>query len=265
MQGHKASVASRRALFRDRPATMRFSSVWDLDQEKLTDDSSTCCGRSRSDVVIWSFLLLIGLGVGGYMAYLYVPRSANSNKPSAAETPKTESSTAIDINQNVTLDIAASNINTTNASTEIAETESSTAIVNNKNASVAAKINTTDTFNALSDIDLPPLDIEAMCSASNLPGSLPACLSACLPAACCYPDYTGPSCAGTPNCSLFKPHCDIFFDAWPESTEGVLRDVTNEMIEMCAGPDELVSKAHSSSATSQSIVVRNRLRGQSVI
>lgn len=245
MQGHRASVASRRALFRDRPATMRFSSVWDLDREELTDDDRPrCCGKSRSDVVLWSFLLLIAFGVGGYMAYLYVPR-----------TPKhSESNGAVDIS------------------------ESSTVIASNKNSStvqtVAAKMNATDAsevkpppFDDVEHIEAPPLDLEAMCSASNLPGSLPACLSACLPAACCYPDYTGPSCSKTPECSLFEPHCDIFFDAWPQSTEGVLRDVTKEMMDMCVGPktinstDEPALKANSSVATTHSIVVRNRLRG----
>ena len=82
-------------------------------------------------------------------------------------------------------------------------------------------------------ISTPPSDIEARCSASNLPGSLSACLSACLPSACCYPSFTGETCFDNTGCSPYRPHCDIFYNSWSGATEGVLREVTNDIVDMC--------------------------------
>lgn len=104
----------------------------------------------------------------------------------------------------------------------------------------------------------PPSDIEARCSASNLPGSLSACLSACLPSACCYPDFTGETCFDNDGCPAYKPHCDAFYDAWMGSTEGVLRTVTDEMINMCTGTENLVINEPSSPISAEGV---KRLRG----
>lgn len=107
----------------------------------------------------------------------------------------------------------------------------------------------------------PPADIEARCSASNLPGSLAACLSACLPSACCYPDFTGEACSDNAGCSAYKPHCDTFYDAWMGSTEGILRAVTDEMMNMCTGTYNIIIDDSSSPVSSSADV--KRLRGHS--
>jgi hypothetical protein len=110
----------------------------------------------------------------------------------------------------------------------------------------------------------PPVDIEGRCSPSNLPGSLSQCLSGCLPSACCYPDYSGESCydKNDPNsveaCMAYRPHCDIFYDAWDGSTEGLLRDVTDEMLNICTGTgDRLATDDFITNAAN----TRNHVRG----
>lgn len=205
LQGPHSPVASRRTLFRDQPSQMGFSSVWDLDRVDFAyEEKQSCCGTSKTDMLLWSILLMMGLGIGGYLAYLYVPRNE-----------------AISDVKSVILDAKDS-----------------------PEVYLPAKI---------TSIEPPPSDIEARCSASNLPGALSVCLSACLPSACCYPEYTDESCSETAECSLYKPHCDIFFDAWDLGTEGVLREVTDEMMATC--------ESNSSDATEQSNpIVRKRLR-----
>ncbi|KAL3802613.1 hypothetical protein HJC23_011937 [Cyclotella cryptica] len=85
-------------------------------------------------------------------------------------------------------------------------------------------------------IDPPPFDIEARCSASNLPGSLSACSEACLPSACCYPDSSNETCIGNSACPLYRPYCDVIYDAtWINGTLGVLKEVTDEMVSACKG------------------------------
>ena len=119
----------------------------------------------------------------------------------------------------------------------------------------------------------PPPDIEGMCSASNLPGSLSACLAACLPSACCYSGFSGPSCVeenqpeSKAACASYRPYCDIFYDeeVWIDGTEGVLRYITDEKMKMCSGMGGLVisGASSSSSLTNPSSGVK-RLRGHTI-
>lgn len=106
----------------------------------------------------------------------------------------------------------------------------------------------------------PPPDIEARCSASNFPGSLSACLAACIPSACCYPEFTGETCFENSGCSSYKPHCDPFYDAWIGSTEGVLRNVTDEVANNCAAMNNIIIDEMPSTPVSSS-TGGNRLRG----
>ena len=106
----------------------------------------------------------------------------------------------------------------------------------------------------------PPPDIEARCSASNFPGSLSACLSACISSACCYPGFTGETCFGNPGCAPYTPYCDPFYDAWIGSTEGVLRNVTDEMAKKCTGVSNIIMDEKPSTPVSSPIGV-SRLRG----
>jgi hypothetical protein len=123
------------------------------------------------------------------------------------------------------------------------------------------------------DIVSPPADIEARCSASNLPGSLSACLSACLPSACCYSGFSGETCTNNAGCSLYKPYCDVFYDSWPEGAEGVLPEVTDEIVDMCTGAltrsdvqslSSVNSLVNSSVGLSKSSLDRKRLRRHDV-
>ncbi|KAL7510134.1 hypothetical protein ACHAXN_007051 [Cyclotella atomus] len=110
----------------------------------------------------------------------------------------------------------------------------------------------------------PPVDIEGRCSPSNLPGSLSKCLSGCLPSACCYPDYSGESCYDKDDsksveaCMPYRPHCDVFYDAWDGATEGLLRAVTDEMLNICTGTDDRLA---TDDFITNAANTRNRVRG----
>jgi hypothetical protein len=92
-----------------------------------------------------------------------------------------------------------------------------------------------------------------------LPGALSACLAACMPSACCYPGFTGETCLDNPGCPAYKPHCDAFYDAWIGSTEGVLREVTSEMVNICTGTDNIIINNSPTPASPSSGL--KRLRG----
>ena len=120
----------------------------------------------------------------------------------------------------------------------------------------------------------PPPDIEGMCSASNLPGSLSACLAACLPSACCYSGFSGSSCVeenqpeSKASCASYRPYCDIFYDeeVWIDGTEGVLRYITDEKLKMCSGiGSSVISEPSSSSSFASPSSGVKRLRGRTIL
>lgn len=118
----------------------------------------------------------------------------------------------------------------------------------------------------------PPTDLEARCSASNLPGSLSECLISCLPSACCYPDFTGETFSDNDMCLSYKPHCDVIFDPWSNGPEGVLRDVMDDILDKCIGLNSDSSKEESLlnmstpiSDTSDTSFAIKRLRGQHTV
>ena len=92
---------------------------------------------------------------------------------------------------------------------------------------------TMQTSSSFAVIKTPPSDIEARCSASNLPGSLHSCLTACNPSACCYPGFDRETCFGNIGCSLYRLYCDVIYDAWINGTSRVLKEVTDETIGKC--------------------------------
>ena len=169
-------------------------------------------------VILGMLLLLLGVAIGGY--FMFSPAENDDDG-------KADEDAAV---------VVVAHTNDTNAT---------------------SSFNTTIYINETT-IVLPPVDIEARCSASNLPGSLSACLLTCLPSACCYPNFTGESCSDNDRCSLYRPHCDVFYDSWESSTEGALRDVTDDMIKMCTTKVE----AGSSQPSLPNYPTRKRLRGR---
>eukprot|EP00956_Cyclotella_meneghiniana_P042358 scaffold248428_cov54-Cyclotella_meneghiniana.AAC.3 len=123
-------------------------------------------------VILGMLLLLLGVAIGGY--FMFSPAENDDDG-------KADEDAAV---------VVVAHTNDTNAT---------------------SSFNTTIYINETT-IVLPPVDIEARCSASNLPGSLSACLLTCLPSACCYPNFTGESCSDNDRCSLYRPHCDVFYD-----------------------------------------------------
>jgi len=135
---------------------------------------------------------------------------------------------------------------------------------NNKEASGTSGELYSDASTTIESNDVlvtPPTDLEAQCSASNLPGSLSECLISCLPSACCYPDFTGETCSDNDLCSSYKPHCDVIFDPWSNGPEGVLRDVTDDIRDTCYGSNSDNSKQKTSTLS----VAIKRLRGQHMV
>jgi hypothetical protein len=133
------------------------------------------CGVYKRIVVIGLFILLLGLGIGGYFSFLYGPFDKSDTEE-----------------ENGTFDVSRSNASAPE--------------------SAAAYINATNGFEVEPspldikvDIAPPPLDLEARCSVSNLPGSLSSCLMACLPSACCYAGYSGDACTDSTMCESYKP------------------------------------------------------------
>ncbi|KAL7487122.1 hypothetical protein ACHAW6_012728 [Cyclotella cf. meneghiniana] len=205
------------------------------------------CGQYKKFFIVGLFLLLVGLGVGGYFVFFSASNEASN-------------SSAVSEKDDGDLNTTTRSTTTTTTTTSTPSTESTTRTANEAPSSSKPNEGTV--------IDPPPSDIEARCSASNLPGSLSACLAACLPSACCYADFTGGSCLDNTACSLYRPYCDVFYDAWIGGTEGVLKDPTDEIVTTCIGTTSAnssgtIPSSHNSSALelSGSSFTVNRLRG----
>jgi hypothetical protein len=217
-------------------STMQTTQTHALLKDFGRRNKSSRCGRCRkkdNKFMMGLVFLLLGI-IGGYLIFQFVPSllsdgSDLQREPDAKESENDEPSVLI--NTDSTLPSRGTN---------------STVIV------------------------APPLDIEGICSASNLPGSLSACVAACLPSACCYPGYNGESCLNENDpeseaaCSSYRPYCDVFYDAWIGSTEGVLRPVSDDTVNMCTEVKNMITDEASSSASGPSPIGVKRLRGHNV-
>jgi hypothetical protein len=187
------------------PSNRVISSTRDLSEKAVASsgDKRCKCSAYKRVIIIGLFLLLLGLGVGGYLAFLYGPFDKS-------EVEEENGSFGVSGRNTSSLESLAANVSATDGF-EVQHTP----------------------LDTMADIEPPPLDLEARCSVSNLPGALSSCLMACLPSACCYPNYSGDTCIENAGCESYKPYCDVFYDSWLESTEGVLQEVTDEMIDRC--------------------------------
>lgn len=217
-------------------------------KKKKTTHRRRWCREKDKKVMLGLVFLLLGI-IGGYLVFLYAPglNSESSNNQDAADTDS-EPSIVISTDLSTTV----SKINGT-AANEPSKTDVTSANTNQSNSTAIAP---------------PPPDIEGMCSVSNLPGSLSKCLSACLPSACCYPGYDDESCLDESDpeskdaCYAYRPYCDVFYDPWADGTEGVLRNVTDDMVNMCSGGKNIVMNEGSTSDSLSTGV--KRLRGHHI-
>ncbi|KAL3782962.1 hypothetical protein HJC23_003118 [Cyclotella cryptica] len=97
---------------------------------------------------------------------------------------------------------------------------------------------------AVSQLDPPPKDLEGRCSPSNFPHGSHVCKEFCRFAECCYPgvnkscfDVSADTPTGSANlvqCEAYRPYCDIFYDPWVGSIDGIIRPPPNNLDKVCA-------------------------------
>ena len=82
-----------------------------------------------------------------------------------------------------------------------------------------------------------PTDIEGRCSPSNFPAGSSVCEETCQVAKCCYQNSSidkDPKCDGmSTECQGYIPHCDVFFDPWVQSLNGVIRPPPVHLNRVC--------------------------------
>ncbi|KAL7486740.1 hypothetical protein ACHAW6_012340 [Cyclotella cf. meneghiniana] len=88
----------------------------------------------------------------------------------------------------------------------------------------------------------PPKDLEERCSPSNFPDGSRVCKEYCRAAECCYPgvhESRGENikCFDISNnlaqCEAYRPHCDVIYDPWIGSTDGIIRPPPSNLDEVC--------------------------------
>jgi hypothetical protein len=95
-------------------------------------------------------------------------------------------------------------------------------------------------------LDIPPDDLEGRCSPSNFPYTIEVCKDACKVAECCYLNADGVVLGcfdtstdtyngrlNTHRCTLYRPHCDVFFDPWTGGEDGMIRPPPDNLDQLC--------------------------------
>ncbi|KAL3797023.1 hypothetical protein ACHAWO_006659 [Cyclotella atomus] len=92
-----------------------------------------------------------------------------------------------------------------------------------------------------------PNDIEGRCAPSNFPGASSVCEAVCSSAKCCYAEFNEKennqcfdTSADTPEgdanllqCEGYRPYCDVLFNPWVQSFNGVLRPPAENLDQVC--------------------------------
>lgn len=100
--------------------------------------------------------------------------------------------------------------------------------------------------NVIDILDIPPHDLEGKCSPSNFPHTIEICKESCIVAECCYLNEEGiaDDCFDTSvdtyngrlnshRCTLYRPHCDVFYDPWVGGEDGNIRPPADNLKQLC--------------------------------
>ena len=100
--------------------------------------------------------------------------------------------------------------------------------------------------NVIDILDIPPNDLEGKCSPSNFPLTIEICKESCIDAECCYRNEEGivDGCFDTSvdtyngrlnshRCTLYRPHCDVFYDPWTGGEDGYIRPPPDNLNQLC--------------------------------
>lgn len=99
--------------------------------------------------------------------------------------------------------------------------------------------------NVIDILDIPH-DLEGKCSPSNFPYTIEICKESCIVAECCYLNEEGivDGCFDTSvdtyngrlnshRCTLYRPHCDVFYDPWIGGEDGYIRPPPDNLNQLC--------------------------------